>query len=283
MAYRDRIHACNGWDPAAFVPFRIGPAVRGRVRHGVARRLADWPQVFRLSQAGLDLHPALQGREPRSAAVAGVMQALHASGELPYLAGESFPVGPDRDHPELLLNRAAVPWLGVRGYGQHLNGYVRDGDRLWMWIGKRSASKRNFPGLLDHLVAGGLPHGIGLADNLAKECREEAGMSAELAARARPVGALSYCRDSRWGLKPDIVYCYDLELPADFQPRCTDGEVDSFRLLPLQEVQALVRDSTAFKPNCSLVIIDFLIRHGYLGPEDPDYLELVQGLHPPLP
>jgi isopentenyldiphosphate isomerase len=160
---------------------------------------------------------------------------------------------------------------------------VRDGAQVWMWVGRRSASKRNYPGRLDHLVAGGLPHGIGLAENLAKECGEEAGMSPALAARARPVGVVNYCRDSRWGLKPDIVYCYDLEMPADFRPHCTDGEVQEFSLLPLEEVQELVRETEAFKPNCTLVIIDFLIRHGHLGPEHPDYLALVQGLHPPLP
>jgi hypothetical protein len=31
------------------------------------------------------------------------------------------------------------------------------------------------------------------------------------------------------------------------------------------------------------VITDFLIRHGYLGPDTPDYLDLVQGLRHPLP
>jgi hypothetical protein len=46
--------------------------------------------------------------------------------------------------------------------------------------------------MLDNLVAGGLPHGLGLGDNLLKECYEEAGMSAELALKARPVSAITY-------------------------------------------------------------------------------------------
>ena len=29
---------------------------------------------------------------------------------------------------------------------------------------------------------------------------------------------------------------------------------------------------------CALVIIDFLVRHGYLDPEDRDYLAIVAGL-----
>ena len=27
------------------------------------------------------------------------------------------------------------------------------------------------------------------------------------------------------GLKPDVLFCYDLELPGDFVPRPQDGEV----------------------------------------------------------
>jgi hypothetical protein len=33
-----------------------------------------------------------------------------------------------------------------------------------------------------------------------------------------------------------------------------------------------------FKFNVAFVIIDFLIRRGFVGPEDPDYLDLVHRL-----
>jgi hypothetical protein len=40
-----------------------------------------------------------------------------------------------------------------------------------------------------------------------------------------------------------------------------------------------VRDTDDFKFNCALVVIDFLIRHGVVAPDDePDYLTLVRGL-----
>ena len=108
-------------------------------------------------------------------------------------------------------------------------------------------------------------------------------MPLELAEQAIATGAVTYCRDSEHGLKPDLMFCYDLELPADFVPRCTDGEVESFQCLPVAEVARLVRDTDAFKLNCNLVIIDFLIRHGLLPQEDPDYLPILQGLRSPLP
>lgn len=34
----------------------------------------------------------------------------------------------------------------------------------------------------------------------------------------------------------------------------------------------------AFKPNINLLMIDFLIRHGHLQPNDPQYLELLASL-----
>ena len=35
--------------------------------------------------------------------------------------------------------------------------------------------------------------------------------------------------------------------------------------------------------SAELVLIDFLIRHGFIGPEEPDYLPLIAGLRRPIP
>lgn len=32
------------------------------------------------------------------------------------------------------------------------------------------------------------------------------------------------------------------------------------------------------KPNCYIVIIDFLLRHGYISPDIPGYLDIVREL-----
>ena len=44
-----------------------------------------------------------------------------------------------------------------------------------------------------------------------------------------------------------------------------------------------VRETSEFKLNCNLVIIDFLVRQGYIPEDSPDYLQIVQGLRSPLP
>jgi 8-oxo-dGTP pyrophosphatase MutT (NUDIX family) len=283
VSYRDRIRACNRWDPGGFLPFHVGGDRRGWVRPAFAEALREWPAVFRVGAEGVWLEPALRGVRRRTDAVAWVLSLLLARGVLGRLHGEQYPVGPSRSRPDLLLDREAAAWFGIRAYGQHVNGVVRRADGLHMWVGRRAADKRNYPSRLDHVAAGGLPHGIGLWENLAKECWEEAGIAPALSRTASPVGALTYCQETESGLKPDTIYCYDLMLPDEFRPRSLDGEMQSFELLPVREVEALVRDTDAFKPNCSLVIIDFLIRHGRLDPGSEDYLDLVQGLHAALP
>jgi isopentenyldiphosphate isomerase len=71
-----------------------------------------------------------------------------------------------------------------QAYGVHMNGYTEDADgNLHLWVARRSKTKQTWPLRLDHLVAGGQPFGLGCADNLVKECQEEAGIGRELAQR----------------------------------------------------------------------------------------------------
>ena len=284
MSYLDKIRACNAWDPHQFLPFlALGQRV-GSLRPAFAAELRRWPDRFRVAQDRVEwINPPGSFLE-RSALIAEILGTLVDAGVIAYLHGEPYPLTAGRrDQALCLIDRAAAPYFGARAFGQHLNGFVRGPQGMELWVGRRSADRRIYPLHLDNLVAGGLPFGIPLRENLIKECREEADMPLELAEQAIAVGAVTYCRDSEHGLKPDVMYCYDLELPEAFVPRCTDGEVESFHRLPVAEVARLVRDTDAFKLNCNLVIIDFLIRHGLLPQEDPDYLPILQGLRSPLP
>jgi 8-oxo-dGTP pyrophosphatase MutT (NUDIX family) len=164
--------------------------------------------------------------------------------------------------PQLLVDRAAVAWLGVRAAGVHLNGFVRGRDGLSLWVARRARDKRTYPGHLDNLVAGGQPGDLDALATLRKECLEEAGLPDELAVQARPVGALHYVQQDGDSLKPDTLTLFDLELPAGFVPRPVDGEVESFALWPLDRVVRSLVEDEAWKPNCALVVIDFLLRHG---------------------
>jgi hypothetical protein len=126
------------------------------------------------------------------------------------------------------------------------------------------------------------PHGIGLLDNVCKECQEEAGIPQALAQQAKPVSVVSYVADSPQagipGVKRDVLFCFDLFLPVDFHPIPVDGEVDDFMLWPVQQVMDTVAFSDEYKDNCNLVLIDFFIRHGLVSPDLPGFLDLLYGV-----
>ena len=95
-------------------------------------------------------------------------------------------------------------------------------------------------------------------------------------------GAISYTGlDEFKNLKRDVLFCFDLKLPEiGFDPVAVDGEVDSFALESLDWVlhKLVEGGSRGYKPNCNLVVIDFLLRHGIIPPEAPYYLDLVASL-----
>ena len=129
----------------------------------------------------------------------------------------------------------------------------------------------------------GAPIGRGVFENLVKECDEEAGIPAELARQAKAVSCISYWNQSGPQLKPDLMTCFDLELPESFTPHANDGEVHAFDLWPVRRVFETVRDTFEFKYNCNLVLIDFFVRHGLLAADDPEFVPVVEGLRSSRP
>ncbi len=282
MSLLDRIEACRRWSPEDYLPFLVDGRRVGRIRRDFAPQLAPFGEVFDLSDAAVALKARFDDFESRTAALHEVIVALAEAGVKLRLRDEDYAVHADWSEPPLLrLERGAVPLFGTCGYGIHVNGFVRRDDGLHLWVGRRVMDKATAPGKLDHIVAGGQPYGLSLLENLIKESAEEASIPAELAARGRPVGAVSYITEMAEGLRHDLLYCYDLELPADFEPVCSDGEVEEFYLWPLARVLEVLEAGDDFKFNVALVNIDFLIRHGVIGPERPDYPALVHGLRLP--
>ncbi|XP_037630012.1 uncharacterized protein YJR142W-like [Sebastes umbrosus] len=89
----------------------------------------------------------------------------------------------------------------------------------------------------------------------------------------------SYTYEDEDGVYPESQFVFDLELPPEFKPRVGDGEVQEFYLLPIDKVKELVATDD-FKPNCAMVVLDFLIRHSFIDPDtEPCYQEFVAGLH----
>jgi isopentenyldiphosphate isomerase len=275
-----KIKACNTANISDYTPFIIGQQQTGWIKPAFTKLLTTWPDIFTVDDESVRLADSLQGFKIRSKAVDEVIHELVQQGHIKVHLDEPYPVtAGDRNQAVMTLDRSAVPHFGLRSFGQHLNGFVRKDDGIHLWIARRARDRYISPGKLDNMVAGGLPWHISLEGNLIKECAEEAGMTESLARQAVPTGTVSYFAESDKGIKPDTLYCYDIELPNDFTPVCTDGEVESFELIPVNKVLEIVRDSDAFKLNCNLVIIDFLIRQGLLDPGQTGYAELVSNLH----
>jgi hypothetical protein len=280
MSFLDHIRHANNWNRADFRPFAAAGKIVGHIRLDRIERLRAFPDSFVIEPDQVALAPGLDDFASRSAAMEEVLEVLRGEGEFPGWRGEYYPVMRDwGDDPLLQVERAACPWFGIRSWGVHINGFVRQGGELRMWVARRARGKQTYPGMLDNMVAGGQPIGLGLMENILKECAEEADIPAEIASRARAAGTISYCHQFEGGVKPDQQFCYDLELPVDFIPRNTDGEVESFELWPIERVAETVRESFEFKFNCNLVVIDFLIRHGLIDPDgESDYMSLCLGL-----
>ncbi|HEX6811756.1 MAG TPA: DUF4743 domain-containing protein [Planctomycetota bacterium] len=265
--------ACRRADLAAFVPWYIDRASAAPVHCGLVHR----ERVPRLLQPdspfrSVDGRLVLAGEDfaARSRALAAFLASLRAANEMRAPLGELYPVTGANDRTALAqIDRSAVTWFGVRSFGVHLNGYARSGRDLCVWIAVRSRQKRTFPGHLDQMVAGGQPIGFTPLETLVKECAEEAGLGADLAERAVPIGSISYVQQDQLSLKPDTLACFDLELPAAFVPQPADGEVEEFALWPVAEVAASLRDGGPWKPNSALVMLDFLLRFGCLDAELP--------------
>jgi hypothetical protein len=282
MSFCDHIRTCNNYDPSRVVPLTAGNARIGLLRRDNAEALQRFSDVFMVAEQRVEL-VARGDIAAVSRAVDAVVDALVAERHVPKWRNESFDVAPRWGAtPVFRLDRGAVPFFGTRAYGVHLNGYLRRGETFYLWVGRRSPGKQIAPNKLDNLVAGGIGNEYGVGETLLKEGEEEASIPRSLMSRAISAGAVSYRMETRLGIRDDVLFVYDIEMPADFVPENRDGEIVDFELMPVPTVLDRIRTTSDFKFNVNLVILDFVLRHGLLCPDDPEYLDVATGLHRPL-
>ena len=146
---------------------------------------------------------AVAGTDIAAAALPGLMPRLVEAG-LCRWRDEAFDVRARPDGPVLgMVDRGALPVLGIEAVGVHLNGLVRRADGLHVWVARRAADKKLDPGKLDHLVAGGVSAGLSPHETLVKEAAEEAGLPEPLLAGAVLRGMISYVMERPEGLRRD--------------------------------------------------------------------------------
>jgi len=189
------------------------------------------------------------------------------------------------------IERGGAPLFGIVTCGVHCTAYIETKAGLKIWAPRRARDRPTHAGILDNTVAGGMAFGDGALTTLVKESTEEADLPEELVRNhARSCGTVSYFhiqakRDGEESglLQPTVKYVYDLNLPESMLLHPKDDEVESFELLNIGQVRkALVNGK--FRPSSVMVLLDFLIRHGFITAEnEPNFAEIVPRLHRRLP
>ncbi|KLO18950.1 hypothetical protein SCHPADRAFT_865872 [Schizopora paradoxa] len=197
------------------------------------------------------------------------------------------------EEPLFEMERVTAALFGVVTYGVHMTVYhppaPGSNEEMKIWVARRALTKQTFPGLYDNTCAGGMVSGMGPLETLCKESFEEASIPEEITKKyAQCTGAVSYYFQTGIGwLQPEVEYTYELAIPHNlsqeelkaFTPTPQDGEVSGFELLPVSEVIDRMHQ-LVFKPNCAVVLIDFLMRHNIITPENElNYLEIMTRMH----
>ncbi|RDI55567.1 NUDIX hydrolase [Nocardia mexicana] len=255
---------CNTRNLRDYVPFVAGGFHLGWINLGMLGVLRGEPE-FAVSAELVELDPDLRTPPQRTAVLADLAGRWRDRGLVAGWRGELYDVVPYPGGPVVLqMERAVTRIFGTINVGAHVNGYVRTGADLLMWIGRRSPDKPTFPGRLDQLAAGGVAASVTPATTARREVREEAGIDAFLANSMREVSAVTMFMEHDGCILRDIDHIFDLEMPIDFVPHPADGEVAEFELHPADALLDTVTTSDRFKPDCNLVVLDFLIRHRLL-------------------
>ena len=189
------------------------------------------------------------------------------------------------------IERGGSPLFGMVTFGVHCTAYVETTAGPKIWAPRRARNKPTYAGMLDNTVAGGMAFGDGAFATLVKESTEEADLPEELVRdHAKSCGTVSYflIQAKREGeesglLQPTVKYVYDLILPDSVQLKPKDDEVESFELLTIDQVREALANGE-FRPSSTMVLLDFLIRHGFVTAENErDYAEIVSRIHRRLP
>lgn len=255
-----------------------------------------WPSSFSINHTTrqVTLSPPPSNTSPSNHANAAFQQAVDAAIDgniFPTLNGlhsEYFLVSGARHFVQ--IERFAATLFGIATRGAHLTAYTTTADgELRIWVARRSKTLHTYPGMLDSTVAGGVKASDSPLDCILAESMEEASLPQSLVApRVRTTGVITMMnRNPRTELvHSEVLYTYDLELSGqgDEVPRLgDDGEVEEFVLMSCEEVGRRML-AGEFKTNVCAVMIDFLIRHGKITPEnEPDYVDICMRLQRRLP
>ncbi len=162
------------------------------------------------------------------AALAGIAQWLQANGLASAWRGELLPVTDAAGSTVGAIERAAVRPLGIATHAVHL--VVADA-RGRVWVQQRAFDKATDPGRWDTTMGGLVAHGEALAQTLARETWEEAGLRIDDLRGVAGFGGITVRRPVAEGYMVEHIAMYEATLADGSPPLNQDGEVAGFECL----------------------------------------------------
>lgn len=161
------------------------------------------------------------------------------------------------------IERAAVRALGIATHAVHLVGRTQPGG--W-WVQQRAHDKSVDPGLWDTLMGGLIAAGETLAQTLARETMEEAGLEIAALRDVRATDRITVRRPVPDGYMIEHIVVHEAVVPEGVVPVNRDGEVARFDLLDTRGlVERLAQD--AFTLEAALILLGVLERARALPPQ----------------
>jgi 8-oxo-dGTP pyrophosphatase MutT (NUDIX family) len=256
--------AACGWPGPPRYAFEIGARVAGSVSADDARWLAATLPGLQCDDAAQTLALTPLCADDADAVLARIAALYRDAGRLGPWRGELLAVLGDDGSLLGHVERAAVRPLGVRTRAVHLMAYAPDGR---IWLQQRAFDKANDPGQWDTLV-GGMVAGLEpLAEALARETLEEAGLDLAALEGLRRGRTLTFEHPVWEGWLHEDIAVYDAVLPQALAPRNLDGEVEQFACLPWDAVLEHI-EAGRCTLEATLVMAESLARRGLLAPAD---------------
>ena len=248
----------------------------------------QWPEYWKIGHTHRTLTLAhstsIRKRSDRFNDTLELMVQSKCVPSMAKLRGEIIPTyGPD-GVPVMHIDRAGSILFGTVMYGIQMLAYTNTAEGTRYWVPRRSKSVRAYAGMLDQCVGGALNSGETPLETLVREAKEEASLPESYVRRhAKPFGVVSYHMNhnanNEPGHQPQVMYTYSIELPQDIEPKPSDGEVERFELMSLDQVTEALWNRE-FKANCVLTWISYMISTGIINAENErDLQKITTHLH----
>ena len=220
----------------------------GSIEPALAQRLQDTGQPLRAVGAGW----CVEG--PVDASLTRIARWLHEQGLASRWRDERLAVTDGQGRSLASIERAAVRPLGITTHAVHLVGRSPGGG---IWVQQRALDKATDPGLWDTLMGGLISSGESIAQTLARETWEEAGLRVEQLLRLAPFGRITIRRPVPEGYMVEHIHMFSALVPDSMAPVNQDGEVQRFECLERSEVLARVQ-ADAFTLEAALILAEAL-------------------------